>query len=101
MGILPLILFQLLQRCYHPTTRCCLWSLAHFARSILTCRTNRSSVFFSFEEICPGTRPSSLLQGLFQGGTASKTLHAKSILSQVLVTSSLTDKLNPFAKENV
>jgi len=34
-----------------------------------------------------------------EGGTANKTLHARSILSQVVVTSSLTDKLNPFAKE--
>ena len=49
-----------------------------------------------------------------EGGTSSKTLHARSILSQVrestiqqriniflqvVVTSSLTDKLNPFAKE--
>jgi len=34
-----------------------------------------------------------------EGGTANKTLHARSILSQVVVTSSLTDKLNPFTKE--
>ena len=32
-----------------------------------------------------------------EGGTANKTLHARSILSQVNVTSRLTDKLNPFA----
>merc|ERR1711892_573943 len=32
-----------------------------------------------------------------EGGTANRTLHARSILSQVNVTSSLTDKLNPFA----
>jgi len=31
-----------------------------------------------------------------EGGTANRTLHARSILSQVNVTSSLTDKLNPF-----
>ena len=34
-----------------------------------------------------------------EGGAANKTLHARSILSQVVVTSSLTDKLNPFTKE--
>jgi len=34
-----------------------------------------------------------------EGGIANSALHARSILSQVNVTASLTDKLNPFAKE--
>jgi len=34
-----------------------------------------------------------------EGSIANSALHARSILSQVNVTASLTDKLNPFAKE--